>query len=49
LNDIDFLNYTGIGVAVANALDEVKAVAKYICDTNENDGVAKWLEERILI
>jgi hypothetical protein len=44
LNDIDMLIYAGIGVAVANALEEVKAVADHLCDTNENDGVAKWLE-----
>ena len=43
LNDIDMLAYTGVGVAVGNALDEVKAAADYICDTNDNDGVAKWL------
>jgi hydroxymethylpyrimidine pyrophosphatase-like HAD family hydrolase len=48
LNDIDLLNYAGVSVAVANALDEVKDVAKYICDTNENDGVAKWLAENVL-
>ena len=48
MNDIDMLQYCGIGVAVANALDEVKAVADYICDTNENDGVTKWLEENVL-
>ena len=41
LNDIDLLNYVGVGVAIANALEEVKSVADYICDTNENDGVAK--------
>jgi Cof subfamily protein (haloacid dehalogenase superfamily) len=48
LNDIDMLTHFGIGVAMGNALDEVKAVADYICDTNENDGIAKWVEERIL-
>ena len=48
LNDIDLLTYAGVGVAVANALDEVKAVADDICDTNDNDGVAKWLEENVL-
>ena len=48
MNDLDMLQYCGIGVAVTNALDEVKAVADYICDTNENDGVAKWLEENVL-
>ena len=35
----------GIGVAVSNAINEAKLVANYICDTNENDGVVKWLEE----
>ena len=48
-NDIEMLRDCGIGVAVANAIPEVKAAADYICDSNENDGVAKWLEERILI
>ena len=46
--DLEFLQYCGVGVAVANALDEVKAIADCICDTNENDGVAKWLEENVL-
>ena len=49
INDLEMLQHCGTGVAVANAIDEVKAAADYICDTNENDGVAKWLEERILI
>ena len=48
MNDIDMLQYCGFGIAVANAIDEVKAVADFICDTNENDGVAKWLEENVL-
>ena len=46
--DIDLLEYCDFGIAVGNALEEVKAAAKYICDTNENDGVAKWLEENVL-
>jgi hydroxymethylpyrimidine pyrophosphatase-like HAD family hydrolase len=33
---------------MGNALDEVKKVTKYVCDTNENDGVAKWFEENLL-
>jgi Cof subfamily protein (haloacid dehalogenase superfamily) len=47
-NDIEMLRECGIGVAVANAIDEVKSVADYVCDTNDNDGVAKWLEENVL-
>jgi HAD superfamily hydrolase (TIGR01484 family) len=47
-NDIEMLRECGVGVAVANAIDEAKAVADYICLTNEDDGVAKWIEENIL-
>ena len=46
-NDISMIKGCGIGVAVANAIDEAKAVADYICDTNNNDGVAKWLAENL--
>ena len=47
-NDIEMLRECGIGVAVANAINEAKAVADHICDSNDNDGVAKWLEEYAL-
>jgi len=47
-NDIDLLKYCGIGVAMGNALDEVKAVADHICDTNDNDGLAKWIEDNVI-
>lgn len=43
-NDIEMLRECGVGVAVANAIDEAKAVADYICDTSDNDGLARWLE-----
>jgi len=42
------LSYAGVSVAMGNALDEAKAVANHICDTNDNDGLAKWLEEMML-
>ena len=48
VNDIDLLQYSGTGIAVENALDEVKAAADFVCDSNENDGVAKWLEDNVL-
>ena len=48
LNDVDLLEYCGISVAMDNAVDEVKDISDYICDANENDGVAKWIEEYIL-
>lgn len=48
VNDMEMVEKCGVGIAVANAIDEVKAAADYICDSNDNDGVAKWLEENVL-
>jgi len=42
------LQHAGIGIAMGNALDDVKKVSNDICDTNEHDGVAKWLKRHIL-
>lgn len=42
-NDMDMLRSCGIGVAVENALPEVKKAAKEITESNEQDGVSKWL------
>lgn len=47
-NDIEMLRICGVKVAVANALDEVKAVADYVCGDCDEDGVARWLEENVL-
>lgn len=47
INDYEMIKNCGIGVAVENAINEVKAVAKYTCDISDNDGVAKWLDEQL--
>ena len=47
-NDISMLQVTGHSVAVGNAEEHVKTIAKEVCDTNENDGVAKWIEVNVL-
>jgi HAD superfamily hydrolase (TIGR01484 family) len=44
INDLDFLGVCGVKVAVDNAIDEIKAIADHVCDSNDDDGVAKWLE-----
>jgi len=46
--DVEMLRDCGIGVAVNNAIDEAKSAADFICDSNNDDGVARWIEERIL-
>ncbi|MBA2134102.1 Cof-type HAD-IIB family hydrolase [Hydrogenispora sp. UU3] len=48
INDKEMLLKFGLGVAMSNAIDEIKMIADYVCDTNDNDGVAKWLEENLL-
>ncbi len=47
-NDIDMLKGCGRGIAVANALDEVKAAADEVCGGNMEDGEARWMEANIL-
>ena len=39
-NDIDMLEFVGMGVAVENAVEKVKAVSDFITLSNDNDGVA---------
>ena len=47
-NDVDMFHTAGISVAVGNALPEVQAEADFVSGTNDEDGVAKFLEERLL-
>ncbi len=47
-NDISLLQACGTGVAVENALPEVKSAADEVCAGNEEDGPACWLEEHLL-
>jgi len=42
-NDADMLVFAGLGVAVNNATEYCKACADYICETNNDSGVAKTL------
>lgn len=44
LIDINMLKLTGTGVAVANANPEVLKIADEVCPSNDEDGVARWLE-----
>ncbi|MEM7125158.1 MAG: HAD family hydrolase [Chloroflexota bacterium] len=45
VNDVEMIRDSGMGVAVENAVDEVKAVANRITASNHDEGVALVLEE----
>ncbi len=46
-NDYEVLKYCGRGVAVANAIPMIKEIADEITGSNDEDGVACFLERRI--
>lgn len=47
-NDLDMIQYAGLGVAMANAIPEVRAAADLITAANTEDGVARVIEEHVL-
>lgn len=48
-NDIGMLRHVGLGVAMGNAADEVKAAADYVTTSVDDDGVARALRSFGLI
>ena len=48
-NDLEMLQLAGIGVAMGNALPQVRACADMVTDTVENDGIAHALQKLKLI
>jgi Cof subfamily protein (haloacid dehalogenase superfamily) len=47
-NDVPMLRWSAIGVAMDNALPEVKSAVKYITASNDEDGVAQAIERFVL-
>ncbi|MCR8645298.1 Cof-type HAD-IIB family hydrolase [Paenibacillus sp. N1-5-1-14] len=47
-NDLAMIRAAGLGVAMGNAQDEVKAAADLVTVTNDEDGVAAIIEEYVL-
>jgi Cof subfamily protein (haloacid dehalogenase superfamily) len=47
-NDLPMIKFAGLGVAMGNAPEEIKQQADYVTATNNEDGVAKVVEEFIL-
>lgn len=49
INDIEMIQYAGLGVAMGNALDEVKDKADYVTASNDEDGLACFLEKLLSV
>ncbi|MDE7295402.1 MAG: HAD hydrolase family protein, partial [Oscillospiraceae bacterium] len=45
LADIPMLRACGLGVAMGNAVKEVKQAADFVIGSNDEEGIAKYLEE----
>lgn len=47
-NDLSMINFSGLGVAMSNAADDIKAQADYVTLSNEEDGIAHVVDKFIL-
>lgn len=45
-NDLEMIDYAGTGVAMGNAISPLKNIANAITLTNEEDGIAAFLEDK---
>ncbi|MFS0574509.1 Cof-type HAD-IIB family hydrolase [Sporosarcina sp. 179-K 3D1 HS] len=46
-NDLEMIDYAGVGVAMGNAIDRLKTIADEVTLTNNEDGIAHFLQERL--
>lgn len=46
-NDLEMIDYAGLGIAMGNAIEQLKNIANDITLTNNEDGIAKVLIERL--
>jgi 5-amino-6-(5-phospho-D-ribitylamino)uracil phosphatase len=47
VNDIHMIRHAGLGVAMGNGREEIKAIAGRIIGANEDEGLAEFLEELV--
>ena len=48
LNDLSMLTWAGEGVAMGNAREDVKSQVRHVCGSNQEDGVARYIESLLL-
>jgi 5-amino-6-(5-phospho-D-ribitylamino)uracil phosphatase len=44
-NDLEMIDYAGVGVAMGNAIEPLKNIANHVTVTNEEHGIGTFLEE----
>lgn len=44
-NDLEMIDYAGVGVAMGNAITDLKSVAKHVTGTNQEDGIGDFLKD----
>ncbi|MFC4403230.1 Cof-type HAD-IIB family hydrolase [Gracilibacillus xinjiangensis] len=44
-NDLEMIDFAGVGVAMGNAINELKEIANYGTNTNEEDGIGIFLAD----
>ena len=47
-NDVSMLKFAGLGVAMANASEDIRQLADVVTRSNDNDGVGKIVEDYVL-
>ena len=47
-NDLDMIEFAGLGVAVGNAPEDVRIAADIVAPTNDDEGVAYVIEKYLL-
>lgn len=48
-NDLEMIDYAGVGVAMGNAISELKSIAKHVTLSNEEDGIGDFLNKYLNI
>ena len=48
-NDLSMIQFAGQGVAMANAVEEVKSIADFVTTSNEEDGITHALEQLLFL
>ncbi|MFE0441502.1 Cof-type HAD-IIB family hydrolase [Aerococcus sp. NPDC058936] len=46
-NDLSMIKWAGCGVAMGNAIDDLKDNAQYVTESNDDEGIAKALEKLV--